>query len=86
MSYYLIYSVLSVDKYKKVDCYCYGAVSHKASHALRPSLICVIIIPLSPTKSLWQLPEETPSSEVGETWREMTENFVYEVSRIISKQ
>jgi hypothetical protein len=56
--------------------YCYGVVSYKASHALRllSDLLCVrtwvLIITDSSTTALWELPAETPSSEVGETWRE----------------
>jgi hypothetical protein len=32
---------------------------------------------------LWQLPAEMPSSEAGETWREIAVNFAYEVSLFI---
>jgi hypothetical protein len=32
---------------------------------------------------LWQLPAETPSSETGETLREIAMNFAYEVSLFI---
>jgi hypothetical protein len=51
--------------------YCYGMVSHKASHTLRlfPDLLCVtlrvIIAPDASTIALWQIPAETPSSEPG---------------------
>jgi hypothetical protein len=40
----------------------------------------VLIIPDSSTRDLWQLTAETRVSEAGETWREMTVNFVDEVS------
>jgi hypothetical protein len=52
---------------------------YKASHALRPfyDLLCVpigvVIILDSCTRALWQIPEETPSSE-------MSVNFAGEVS------
>jgi hypothetical protein len=51
--------------------YCYGVVSYKASHALRPfsDLLCVpvwiLIVPDSSTRALWQQPAETSSSEEG---------------------
>jgi hypothetical protein len=51
--------------------YCYGVVSYKASHALRPfsDLLCVLIwfliITDSSARALWQIPAETPSSEAG---------------------
>jgi hypothetical protein len=50
---------------------CCGVVPYKASHALRPFCdmfyvpIWVIIISHSSTRALWQIPAETPSSEVG---------------------
>jgi hypothetical protein len=30
-----------------------------------------------PTRALWQQPTETPGSKAGETWREMSVNFIY---------
>jgi hypothetical protein len=45
--------------------------------------IWVHIIPDSSTTALWQLPAETPSSEVGETWWEVAVNFAYKVSLFV---
>jgi hypothetical protein len=51
--------------------YCYGEVSYKVSQALLPfsdllcDAICVLTIPDSPTRPLWQIPAETSSSESG---------------------
>jgi hypothetical protein len=51
--------------------YCYGVVSCKASHALRPFsyLLCVpfwvLIIHDSSTRALLEIPAKTPSSEAG---------------------
>jgi hypothetical protein len=42
--------------------------------------IWVLIIPDSSARALRQQPAETSGSETGETWREMIENFAYEVS------
>jgi hypothetical protein len=50
---------------------CYGVVSYKASHALRPFSdivwvpICVLIILDSTTRALWRIPKQTPSMEAG---------------------
>jgi hypothetical protein len=68
-----------------VTSYCYGVVSYKASHALRQfsDLLCFpISVPIildSSTRALRQIPAETPSTKLGETWREM-ENFADEIS------
>jgi hypothetical protein len=68
------------------NCYGYGVVSYKTSHALRPFSdllfvsIWVLTIPESSTRTVWKIPAETPSSESGETWREMAVNFADEIS------
>jgi hypothetical protein len=38
-------------------------------------LICFLIIPDSSTRALWQLPAETSSTEAGETWQKMANEF-----------
>jgi hypothetical protein len=45
--------------------------------------IWVLIISGWSTRTIWKLPAETPSSEVGETLREMAFNVAYEVSLFI---
>jgi hypothetical protein len=35
----------------------------------------VLIIPDSPNRALWKIPEQTPNSKSGETWQEMVVNF-----------
>jgi hypothetical protein len=42
--------------------------------------IWVIIISDSSTRVIWQLAAEKPNSEAGKTWREIAQNFAYEVS------
>jgi hypothetical protein len=69
-----------------VTSYCCGVVSYKACHALRlfSNLsyvsIWALIIPDSFTRAVWQIPAQIPSSELGETWRELSVNVADEVS------
>jgi hypothetical protein len=64
---------------RRQNCYCYyyGVVSHKADmhcdhswSVVRPRMSSI-----PSTRALWQLPTSRPSSEAGETWREVTINF-----------
>jgi hypothetical protein len=48
-------------------------------------LIWFLIVPDSSIRALWQLPAETSSSEVGETWREVATEFCPHVSLSYSK-
>jgi uncharacterized membrane protein len=56
---HVIYSWITVVCIDACTCYCYGVISYKASHALRPfsDVLCVtiwaIIIPDSFTSALW---------------------------------
>jgi hypothetical protein len=47
-------------------------------------LVSVLIIPDSVDRAVWQLSAEIPSSKKGESWREMTVNFSYDVVYLFS--
>jgi hypothetical protein len=62
--------------------YCYGrGWYHTTRTATTTVLLCfpiwLPIIPDSSSRALWQEQAETPSSNVGETWWEMSQNFAY---------